>query len=538
MTNYTAEVKSLIDDLKAICVSWGMSWSAHEYEIITQSFLYKFLNDKFLYEVTKRWYWETYDDLKKLSEDDYNKMLSFEIWNAAAHFKPEHLLSYLFNHQSDKDFSLLFDDTLNDIAVLNNDLFSVHTDDFTDVRLFSEHLIWDAVTWWQSKKDWVASSIINRLAKFKLDFNTIFSSGFDFFSDIFEYMISDYNKDSGKYAEYYTPHSVAKIIAEILVWDDNVSNVNICDPAAWSWTLLMNLASVIWTDNCTVYSQDISQKSSNLLRLNLILNWLTHSINNITQWNTILSDAHAWVDMDYIVSNPPFKLDFSERRDQAEALPNANTRFFAWVPTIPWKKKESMAIYLLFIQHIMNALWDKWKAAIVVPTWFITAQSWIEKKIREKITNNKWLKWVVSMPSNIFANTWTNVSVIFIDKEWKDDKALLVDASNLWEKLKLDWKNQKTVLSPEEEQKIIDTFRNKEEIEDFSKLVSFDDIKEKNCSRSAWQYFDVKIEYIDITQEEYEEMIDNFNKDFDTYVEETKHFQADIKDALKDLKIN
>ena len=116
MTNYTAEVKSLIDDLKAICVSWGMSWSAHEYEIITQSFLYKFLNDKFLYEVTKRWYWETYDDLKKLSEDDYNKMLSFEIWNAAAHFKPEHLLSYLFNHQSDKDFSLLFDDTLNDIA--------------------------------------------------------------------------------------------------------------------------------------------------------------------------------------------------------------------------------------------------------------------------------------------------------------------------------------------------------------------------------------------------------------------------------------
>ena len=79
--------------------------------------------------------------------------------------------------------------------------------------------------------------------------------------------------------------------------------------------------------------------------------------------------------LDYIVSNPPFKLDFSAQRDQVANSDNANERFFAGVPAIPNKKKESMPIYLLFIQHIMNNLAPNGRAAVVVPTGFITAQS-------------------------------------------------------------------------------------------------------------------------------------------------------------------
>jgi type I restriction enzyme M protein len=89
-----------------------------------------------------------------------------------------------------------------------------------------------------------------------------------------------------------------------------------------------------------------------------------------------------------------------------------------------------MSIYLLFLQHIMFSLSKTGKAAIVVPTGFITAQSGIEKKIRERLVENKWLKGVVSMPSNIFATTGTNVSVLFIDKQNKGD-VILVDAAKL-----------------------------------------------------------------------------------------------------------
>ena len=195
-----------------------------------------------------------------------------------------------------------------------------------------------------------------------------------------------------------------------------------------------------------------------------------------------------------------------------------------------------MAIYLLFIQHILYSLKDNGKAAIVVPTGFITAQSGIEKTIRQRIIDKKWLRGVISMPSNIFANTGTNVSVLFIDKCNQNGEVLLMDASKMGTKVKVG-KNQKTVLSNEELDKIVNTFINNDVIDDFSILVTYDQIKEKNYSFSAGQYFDVKIEYVDITQEEYEKMIDDFNTDFAKYVEETTQFQKEIREVLKELKI-
>ena len=140
------------------------------------------------------------------------------------------------------------------------------------------------------------------------------------------------------------------------------------------------------------------------------------------------------------------------------------------------------------------------------------------------------------MASNIFENNGTNVSVLFIDKCNQNGEVLLMDASKMGTKVKVG-KNQKTVLSNEELDKIVNTFINNDVIDDFSILVTYDQIKEKNYSFSAGQYFDVKIEYVDITQEEYEKMIDDFNTDFAKYVEETTQFQKEIREVLKELKI-
>lgn len=94
-----------------------------------------------------------------------------------------------------------------------------------------------------------------------------------------------------------------------------------------------------------------------------------------------------------------------------------------------------MEIYQLFLQHIIFSLKPGGKAAVVVPTGFITAQSGIDKGIREHLVQNKMLAGVVSMPSNIFATTGTNVSILFIDASNKE-KVVLIDASNLGEKVK------------------------------------------------------------------------------------------------------
>lgn len=532
--DYNIAVRQLVDDLKAICNHNGLGGEASEYKIVTQMFLYKFLNDKFLYEIRKnRPAIKTYKDLVALSEDDYD-MLLIEIGDNAAEMKLQHLLEYLFSQQDKPDFAKTFDEVLNDIAIQNNAVYSVHTDGNTDIRLFEERLIQDSVAD-RSKHNVFAKEIINKLANSKFNFDEIFSAGFDFFSTLFEYMIKDYNKDGGgKYAEYYTPHSISKIMAEILVGNDNPKNAKVYDPSAGSGTLLMNIASKIGTDKCTIYSQDISQKSSNLLRLNLILNNLSHSINNIVQGNTILHNRHT-TKMDFIVSNPPFKVDFSGWRNDAETLPNVTERFFAGIPNIPKTKKDSMAIYLMFIQHIMYSLSDTGKAAIVVPTGFITAQSGIEKKIRERLIDRGWLRGVVSMPSNIFANTGTNVSVVFLDKEADSEHIVLMDASKLGETVK-EGKNQRTVLTPEEEAKIVDTFNNKIAVEDLSVVVSKEEVIAKNYSFSAGQYFEVKIEYIEITPKEFAEKMQGFENELQQLFTESANLEKQILENLKRLR--
>ena len=325
-------------------------------------------------------------------------------------------------------------------------------------------------------------------------------------------------------------------MARCLVKED-VQNVTCYDPSAGSGTLLMNLAHAIGEDKCTIYSQDISQKSSNLLRLNLILNDLVHSIPNIVKGNTILEPYHKQSrelrKFDYIVSNPPFKLDFSDYRDDLDSKEN-NDRFFAGIPKVPAKKKESMAIYLLFLQHIMHSLKANGKAAMVVPTGFITAQSGIDKKIRQKLIEEKMLAGVVSMPSNIFATTGTNVSVVFLDRENKGD-VVLIDASNLGETIKEDG-NQRTALTYEEEEKIIDTFNKKEATDDFSVVVSCDDIAAKNYSLSAGQYFEVKIEYVDITKDEFDRKLKSFEDNLEGMFDESKILEKEIKLNLKNLE--
>ncbi|MEK7433310.1 MAG: class I SAM-dependent DNA methyltransferase [Cyanobacteriota bacterium] len=536
--DFTAKTKELIDNLKSICASYGLGNDGNEFKIITQVFLYKFMNDKFGYEVkevdSKLKNAENWEKVIAEYSDDEYEMLLLRMNPDSAKLKREHYLSNLFNKQDEKDFEKIFDNTLKDIALFNADIFSVKTGTGSKIVLF------DNLSDYITNKDERANfckAIINQLLDFS--FEKIFNQKFDFFSTIFEYLIKDYNKDGGgKYAEYYTPHAVAKIMASILV-NEEVSNVTCYDPSAGSGTLLMNIAHAIGEERCTIYSQDISQKSSSMLRLNLILNNLVHSIQNIIQGNTLKEPYHKTgenlMTFDYIVSNPPFKLDFSDYRDDLDSSKKYQNRFFAGIPKIPNKDKDKMSIYLLFIQHIIYSLSEKGKAAIVVPTGFITAQSGIEKAIREKLVNEKMLRGVVSMPSNIFATTGTNVSILFIDKSNTKGDIVLMDSSKLGTTVK-DGKNQKTLLSPEEEDLIIQTFNNHQIKEDFTVVVSYDQIKEKNYSFSAGQYFDVKIEYTDITPEEFTHKMDTFKNNLNSLFEESRTLEDEIKKQLETLR--
>ena len=110
-----------------------------------------------------------------------------------------------------------------------------------------------------------------------------------------------------------------------------------------------------------------------------------------------------------------------------------------------------------------------------------------------------------------------------------------MDASKLGTKVK-DGKNQKTLLSPEEEQRIINTFNRHEAVDDFTVVVSYEDIKAKNYSFSAGQYFDVKIEYTDITPEQFAEKMAGFTNNLEALFKESAQLEVEIKTQLAGLK--
>lgn len=487
----------LIDDLKAVCHEYGLGNDGNEYKVITQMFLYKFLNDKFGYEIkrlnpkiAKAEKWETaYADLSDKEREDLLDSLSADIMR----LYPEHLISHLWNQQAKGDFDLIFDRTMVDIADKNIDIFSTQTTKNTKIPIFEK--LTNYVTD-DAQKAPFARALVDKLAKFS--FEEAFSESYDFFSAIFEYVIKDYNTNGGGvYAEYYTPHAIAVIMAKLLVGNSkNLHNIECYDPAAGTGTLLMALAHQVGEDKCTIFAQDRSQKSNKMLKLNLILNGLVSSLDHAVQGDTLTDPYHMSDDkktlrtFDYIVCNPPFNLNFEEIREKLAAMPS---RFWSGVPKIPTKEKESMAIYTCFIQHVINSLKEKGKAAIVVPSGFLTDTGSIQSKIREKILKEKQLYAVIQMPTNVFSNTNTSVSIIFLDKGTKHDEIMMIDASRVGQAVKIG-DVTKTVFSKRDETEIVEAVTKRKNIPEFSSLVTLSNIQNNDSLIKPGLYFEMNYE--------------------------------------------
>ena len=550
MQNYVElekNIKEIIDDLQGLCSQNGLSNTAGEEIVVTSVFLYKFLNDKFIANLKKfaKDINVSFDEIIK-NENDYLDAY-YDTYSQDVAFAYEDTIDYLVSHIGDNDFYKQFDKTLERISNYpkNND-FSVETSEGTKKPLFT------AISQFvePSKRNAFIKNIFSYITRDRFDFGETIKGNYDFFSTIFEYLISNYNVASGTYAEYFTPQALSSAIAKILVHMSLVEDkiYEVYDPSAGSGSLVLHLAHELgngkFGNKARVYTQDISQKSSRFLRINMLLNGLKESLTNIIEGDTLTSPAHYKINgdensgikqFDFITSNPPFKTDFSSTRNKIENDWKNTKRFFAGVPKIPENDKDKMAIYLCFIQHILYSLKDGGKAAIVVPTGFITAKNTIEKTIRKHIIDNHWLRGVISMPSNIFANTGTNVSVLFIDKTNQEGEVFLMDASKLGKKIKVG-KNQKTVLSSEELDDIVKTFINHEVKEDFTVSVSYEQIKEKNYSLSAGQYFDIKIKYIELSQEEFNSKMKAHAENLNNSFKVGKSLEEEIKNILRNIK--
>ena len=534
---------ALIDSLRNTAKNFGLAGTGSEYNVIVEMFLYKYFNDKFGYEAKRAPLYgdrlanaEKWDaEYDTFTDDEVEDLFSY-LPSSTPKLRPEHTLAHIYNASTQGDFSTLLDNTLAAIANLNRDTFAISTSGDGKVNIFDK--VTDKITDSQ-KRDQFAIALVRNIASF--NFESVFEMKYDFFSSIFEYLIKDfYAVGGGQYAEYYTPQAIAMIMARLLVNDGaDLKGVSCYDPTGGTGTLLMAIAHQVGEERCSIYSQDISNKSSEMLRLNLILNGLSGSLPNIVQGNTLTDPAHKTPDgklrqFDYVVSNPPFKLDFSEYQP---SLATDGVRFWAGVPGIPNKKKEGMAIYTCFIQHVVNSINATGRGAIVVPTGFITSKTGVEKKILETLVEKKIVYGVVSMPSQMFATTGTNTSVLFFDKSGTTDKVVLMDASKLGEDYKDAQGNKRHRFRKEDIDLIINTFRGKEAVDDFSVVVTYAEIKEKGYSLSAGQYFDIKLDYVDITEEDFNSRMANYKQTLAKQFAESHELEKEIMRQIDALKI-
>lgn len=309
-----SKIHSMVDDLQGLCSTVGLINTANEEVVVTSVFLYKFLNDKFMYNLGK--FSEEIDvPVESILKNEDDMLDAFYEYNSKdVAFSYEDTIQYLINHIEQQDFYKQFDDALVRISKnVKNEAFAVETADGEKTDLFEPLTVMVE----SAQRNNFAKAIFGIIAKDKFDFSEAFGGSFDFYSAIFEYLIKNYNVASGTYAEYFTPQTVSSIIAKILVgMSDTIEAAEIYDPAAGSGSLILHLAHELGQEGgmnrAIVYTQDISKKSTRFLRLNMMLNGKSESLGNIIRGDTLESPAHFNVEhepdsgvkkFDYITTN-------------------------------------------------------------------------------------------------------------------------------------------------------------------------------------------------------------------------------------------
>ncbi len=338
----------------------------------------------------------------------------------------------------------------------------------------------------------------------------------DHFRVVFEYLIQDYNVSSGRYAEYYTPVEISDIISRILTYEnDQRKGLRIYDPSAGTGTLLLSLKQCC--QEPMIYAQDISGKSVELLYLNFLLNGAK---GRVYRGNT-LSDPHFSGPFDYIVSNPPFKTDFSFIHEEL----SQSGKFPFGVPAVPNKKKESMSIYLCFIQHVLNKLDKDGKAAVVIPLNFLSNKGEIELSIRKYVIENKILEGVLVMPNNTFANTGTKVGIIFLNKKGCEG-AVLYDASDKGMTVKKG-KGKRVTFTEKEADEIVNQFLYKKD------SVGLERIKEKGYSFLPGLYEDPFAQRTYLSDQEWEVKKAEFAHSFLNLLQQENYWNTQLEEIFK-----
>ncbi|WP_298387907.1 type I restriction-modification system subunit M [Ferrimicrobium sp.] len=312
----------------------------------------------------------------------------------------------------------------------------------------------------------------------------------DAFGDAYEYLMTMYASSAGKSGgEFFTPQEVSELLARITVADKTTVN-KVYDPACGSGSLLLKFAKVLGKENVRqgFFGQEINLTTYNLARINMFLHDINYEKFNIAHGDTLLEPAH-WDDEPFeaIVSNPPYSIHWD-----GDANPLLiNDPRYAPAGVLAPKSKADLA----FTMHMLSWLAVNGTAAIVQFPGALY-RGGVEKKIRQYLIDNNYVDTVIQLPPDLFFGTTIATCILVLKKSKRDSTVLFIDASAEFARL-----GNKNKLTAGNQQKILEAFTTRNEIEHFSKIASHDEIasSDYNISVSSYVQAEDTRQAVDIT---------------------------------------
>lgn len=313
---------------------------------------------------------------------------------------------------------------------------------------------------------------IGDLALGKLADNTI-----DAFGDAYEYLMTMYASSAGKSGgEFFTPQEVSELLARITVVGKTEVN-KVYDPACGSGSLLLKFAKVLGKENVRqgFFGQEINLTTYNLCRINMFLHDINYEKFQIAHGDTLIDPAHMDDEpFEAIVSNPPYSTKW-EGKDNPLLI---NDPRYAPAGVLAPKSKADLA----FTMHMLSWLATNGTAAIVEFPG-VLYRGGAEQQIRKYLIDNNFVDAVIQLPPDLFFGTTIATCVIVLKKSKTENRTLFIDASELFVR-----GGNKNKLSDENQQKILDAFTAREEIEHFAKLVDNSEIAENDYNLAVASY--------------------------------------------------
>ncbi|USS89222.1 type I restriction-modification system subunit M [Fructilactobacillus cliffordii] len=361
------------------------------------------------------------------------------------------------------------------------------------------------------------TDMINLMSEIELDEDS------DVLGDLYEYLIGMFAANSGaKAGEFYTPHQVSEIMAQILTSGrEDVDNYSLYDPAMGSGSLLLTTANYMHNAGkqgaIKYYGQELITTTYNLARMNLMMHGVEYNDIHLRNADTLNSD---WPDgvvdgvdaprmFDAVMANPPYSLRWDNQDRENDP------RFRMGVAP------KSKADYS-FLLHCLYHLKQDGRMAIVLPHGVLFRGA-AEGKIRKNLLDNHNISAVIGLPEKIFTNTGIPTVILILEKNRENDDVLFIDASKDFEKAKNSNKLRKQDIN-----KIVNAYLDHKDVDKYAHVASMDEIVENDYNLNIPRY-------VDTFEEEPPVDVQKLVDDMHELDQQESELTADIKMMMDEL---